>query len=60
MVPLEAIEDVWLQALEDRDDANITQLTGKFTDYVTEQWVEGTRTLWNHFGTEGPRTTNNV
>ena len=60
LVPLDVIEDVWFQALEDRDDANITQLTEQFTDYVTEQWVEGDRTLWNRFGTEGPRTTNNV
>lgn len=60
LIPMDAIEDVWFQALEDRDDANITQITQTFTDYVTEQWVEGDRTRWNHFGTQGPRTNNNI
>ena len=32
--------------------------TTSFTDYVTEFWVEGHRFLWNHYQTEGPRTTN--
>ena len=54
LVSLDYIKDVWLQALEDRDDVNITQMTEQFTDNVTEQWVEGDRPLWNHFGTEGP------
>ncbi|KAK3082671.1 hypothetical protein FSP39_002261 [Pinctada imbricata] len=58
--PLDAIEDVWFQALEDRDEANITDLTDPFTDYVFDQWIEGDRLLWNHFGTQGPRTTNNM
>ncbi len=31
-----------------------------FTDYVTEQWVEGDKDIWNHFTTEGPRTTNHL
>jgi len=60
LVPLDAIEDVWLQALEDRDDTDIIDLTQPFTDYVTEQWVEGDRQQWNHFETEGPRTNNSV
>jgi hypothetical protein len=41
---------------EDRDNADITQLTQPFTDYVTDQWAEGDRSLWNHYGTEGPHT----
>jgi hypothetical protein len=33
----------------------------KFADYVTETWVEGQSfSTWNHFDTEGPRTTNHV
>ncbi|KAK3102328.1 hypothetical protein FSP39_010519, partial [Pinctada imbricata] len=44
--------------LEDRDDADITDLTERFTDYVTEQWVEGDRLVWNHFENQGPRTAN--
>ena len=35
-----------------------TQLTQPFTDYVTDQWVEGDRSFWNHYETEGPRITN--
>ena len=35
--PLDSIEDVWFQALEDRDEADLTELTETFTDYVTEQ-----------------------
>jgi hypothetical protein len=34
-------------ALKDRDNTDITQLTQHFTDYVTDQWVEGDRSLWN-------------
>ena len=43
--------------LEDRDEADLTELTELFTDYVTEQWVEGDRPMWNYFG---PRTTNYI
>jgi hypothetical protein len=32
--------------------------TTSFTDYVTEFWVERNQFLWNHYQTEGPRTTN--
>jgi len=28
--------------------------------HIQEQWIEGDRLVWNHFGTEGPRTTNNI
>lgn len=60
LVPLDSIEDVWFQALEDRDEADLTEVTETFTDYVTEQWVNGDRLIWNHFGTNGPRTNNNL
>ena len=60
LIPLASVEDVWFHALEDRDNADITQLAQPFTDYVTDQWVEGDRSFWNHYGTEGPRTTNNI
>ena len=59
-IPLASVEYVCFQALEDRDNADITQLTQPFTDYVTDKWVEGDRSLWNHYGTEGPRTTNSI
>jgi hypothetical protein len=59
-IPLASVEHVCFQALEDRDNADITQLTQPFTDYVTDKWVEGDRSLWNHYGTEGQRTTNNI
>ncbi|VDI73534.1 Hypothetical predicted protein [Mytilus galloprovincialis] len=32
--------------------------TLNFTDYVTSYWVESNQRLWNHYATEGPRTTN--
>jgi hypothetical protein len=59
-LPLASVEDVWFKVLEDRDNTDITQLPQPFTDYVTGQWVEGDRSLWNHYGTEGPRTTNSI
>jgi hypothetical protein len=58
LIPLASVEDVWFQALEDRDNADITQLTQPFTDYVTDQWVEGDRYFLNHY--EGPRITNSI
>ena len=60
LIPLDRIEDVWFQALEDLEDADIPYDTQSFTDYITEQWVEGDILVWNHFGTEGPHTTNNI
>ena len=27
---------------------------------MTEQWVEGDKSLWNHYDNRGPRTTNHV
>eukprot|EP00105_Crassostrea_gigas_P021897 XP_011441209.1 PREDICTED: uncharacterized protein LOC105337957 [Crassostrea gigas] len=32
LVPLDSIEDVWFQALEDRDEADLTEVTETFTD----------------------------
>eukprot|EP00105_Crassostrea_gigas_P023383 XP_011443190.1 PREDICTED: uncharacterized protein LOC105339364 [Crassostrea gigas] len=60
LVPLDSIEDVWFQAPEDCDEADLTEVTETFTDYVIEQWVNGDRLIWNHFGTNGPRTNNNL
>ncbi|XP_065927384.1 uncharacterized protein [Magallana gigas] len=37
IVPLDSIEDVWFQALEDRDEADLTEVTETITDYVIEQ-----------------------
>jgi hypothetical protein len=59
-VPVHLVEDVWLFALEQNDE--LSPAIVKFKDYVTETWVEGHRgrRMWNHYDTEGPRTTNNV
>ena len=56
----DCIEHVWFQALEDLEDVDIPHYTQSFTDYKTRQWIEGDGLVWNHFGTEGPRTTNNI
>ncbi|XP_046558804.1 uncharacterized protein LOC124267856 [Haliotis rubra] len=53
------VDNFWFHALEsvDRNDQGVQ----RFADYVTEQWVEGGELLlWNHFHTDGPRTTNHV
>ncbi|XP_069142033.1 uncharacterized protein [Argopecten irradians] len=60
LVPLNRIEDVWFHALNDLEDADVPQYTTAFTDYVITQWIERDQPLWNHFETEGPRTTNHV
>jgi hypothetical protein len=57
LIPLASVEDAWFQALEDRYN---TQLTQPFTEYVTDQWVEGDRYLRNYYGTEGRRTTKSI
>ncbi|XP_060063946.1 uncharacterized protein LOC132544378 [Ylistrum balloti] len=36
LIPLNRIEDVWLQTFEEADDADIPHLVLSFTDYVTE------------------------
>lgn len=58
LVPSADVEDVWFSALEENND-NTPEVT-RFTDYVTETWVEGRRQGWNHFDNDGPRTTNNA
>lgn len=60
LVPSVLVEDVWLNALETIDGADIDINTTTFTDYVTEQWVENNRNMWNHFENDGPRTTNHL
>ena len=60
LLPLNTIEDYWFNALEDIDDANTNIATLGYTDYVTSYWVEDNRNLWNHYATEGPRTTNHL
>jgi len=60
LVPITEVEDVWFNALTDLEDADLPADVTSFTDYVTEQWVEGDRQQWNHFETVGPRTTNNL
>ena len=58
--PLNTIEDYWFNALEDIDSADTNIATLGFTDYITSYWVEENRHLWNHYATEGPRTTNHL
>jgi hypothetical protein len=60
LVPQHLVEDVWFNALEDIGEADNVPDTTSFTDYVTELWVEGNRFSWNHYQTEGPRTTNHL
>ena len=54
------VEDVWFNSLQDLEDADLPVDTTPFTDYVVTQWIDGDRAVWNHFTTEGPRTTNNL
>jgi len=59
LVPPALVDDVWLQAMADSPD---TVPTRAFADNVTETWLEGTfdRDMWNHFNTNGARTTNHL
>lgn len=60
MLPLvlsRAIEDVWFKALE---SVEMTQDIKRFTDYLTETWVEGDIFLCSHFDHDGQRTMNHV
>uniref|UniRef100_A0A8W8K0R5 MULE transposase domain-containing protein n=1 Tax=Magallana gigas TaxID=29159 RepID=A0A8W8K0R5_MAGGI len=58
LIPEHRVEDVWLEALEDNGDDDNDVL--RFKDYVTETWVEGHLTHWNHYENDGSRTTNVV
>jgi len=60
LVPMEHVEDVWFNALEDIGVSDVNINTDEFTDYITEFWVERNRHLWNHYETDGPRTTNHL
>ncbi|KAJ8316575.1 hypothetical protein KUTeg_005874 [Tegillarca granosa] len=55
LIPSASVEDVWLNALESINEADIDINTTPFCDYVTEYWVENNRDIWNHFENEGPR-----
>ena len=57
---MDLIEDVWFNALNDLEDIDTPANTSIFTDYVTTQWIDGDRQVWNHFKTDGPRTTNRI
>lgn len=50
------MEDVWIEALEDNEDDDHDVL--RFKNYVTEIWVEGHLTQWNHYDNVGSRTLN--
>jgi hypothetical protein len=60
LVPMGLIEDLWFKALNDLEDIDIPANTTTFTDYLTTQWIEGDRKVWNHFNTDGSRTTNHI
>ncbi|XP_060072772.1 uncharacterized protein LOC132552602 [Ylistrum balloti] len=60
LVPLDRVEDVWFNALEELEDADVPCDTTRFTDYVVTHWIEGNKRMWNHHDTEGPRTTNHL
>ena len=47
-------------ALEDLEDDDTNTPTLAFTDYITSYWVESNRHIWNHYQTDGPRTTNHL
>ncbi|XP_060065086.1 uncharacterized protein LOC132545413 [Ylistrum balloti] len=60
LIPPQRIEDYWFNAMDDLEDVDLPVDTTPFTDYVTTQWIEGDRHVWNHFDNDGPRTTNNL
>ena len=60
LVPMGLIEDLWFNALNDLEDIDIPANTTTFTDYLTTQWIDGDRKVWNHFNTDGLRTTNHI
>lgn len=59
LVPQTLIDDVWLEAMAHSPDTESARL---FADYMVETWLEGlfSRTSWNHFDTDGHRTTNHL
>ncbi|XP_071105344.1 uncharacterized protein [Haliotis cracherodii] len=60
LLPLDKVDDVWLQAIA---DSPAGPKVAAFMDNVTTTWVEGRQfgpEIWNHFGNQGHRTNNNV
>ncbi|KAH3801376.1 hypothetical protein DPMN_155025 [Dreissena polymorpha] len=51
---------VLFNSLTDVDDLDLPAAVKSFTDYVTKNRVEGKKEVWNHFNTQGSRTTNNL
>ena len=60
LLPVNDLENVWFYALEDLEEADTNTSTLAFTDYITSYWAESNRHLWNHYQTDGPRTTNHM
>ena len=60
LVPMDLIDDVWFNVLNALEDIDTPTNTTAFTDYVTTQWIDGDRQVWNHFNTDGPHTTNHI
>ena len=57
MLPLDKVEDVWVETIADSSqDDKVTLLM----DYVTNTWIEGPWNpgMWNHFGNGNYRTNN--
>lgn len=55
LAPINAVEDVWFNTLEDAEEINV-DIT-RFADYVTESGLKDEQ-FWNHFDNTGPRTNN--
>ena len=60
LVSMDLIEDVCFNALNDINDIDTLANTTTFTNYVTTQWIDGDRQIWNHFNTDVPRTINHI
>ncbi|XP_071132952.1 uncharacterized protein [Mytilus edulis] len=60
LIPFAEVEDVWFNALTDIDQIDTNTNYTAFTDYVTTYLVEQNSHLWNHYLTQGPRTTNHL
>ncbi|KAK3086401.1 hypothetical protein FSP39_017917 [Pinctada imbricata] len=61
LVPPSDVDDVWFHALDQLGHSSTSTDATEFTDYVTTHWVEGMDyDRWNHYHTDGPRTTNHL
>ena len=62
LIPVDSVHDVWMEAMNEVNDAAATQ----FMDYMTETWVDDVAALfpmelWNHYeNLEGYRTNNHL